>query len=96
MIRQILRAWRQTNGLGHAICACIKARCRDDHPNGIVVEAHVAQALPIFIGDDTTDEDGMQAAIECGGFGIAVGERKSEAARYHLENVAAVHNWLNI
>ena len=59
-------------------------------------EKPFAGSLPIFIGDDTTDEDGMQAAIECGGFGIAVGERKSEAARYHLENVAAVHNWLNI
>ena len=55
-----------------------------------------AGSVPIFIGDDTTDEDGMRAAIECGGFGIAVGERTSEAARYHLEDVAAVHNWLNI
>ena len=59
-------------------------------------QAPFAGSVPIFVGDDTTDEDGMEAAIECGGFGIAVGERKSKAARYHLEDVAAVHNWLDI
>lgn len=53
-------------------------------------------SVPIFIGDDVTDEHGMAAAIECAGFGIAVGERKSEAARYHLHDVEAVHNWLNL
>lgn len=55
-----------------------------------------AGSTPIFVGDDVTDEDGMRAAIECAGFGIAVGERDSEAARYHLQDVEAVHNWLNL
>ena len=58
--------------------------------------APFAGSMPVFIGDDVTDEDGMRAAIECGGFGIAVGERDSKAARYHLEDVEAVHNWLNL
>ena len=53
-------------------------------------------STPVFIGDDVTDEDGMRAAIEFSGFGIAVGERDSEAARYHLQDVKAVHNWLNL
>ena len=53
-------------------------------------------ARPIFIGDDLTDEDGFTGANECGGFGIAVGERESQAARYHLPDVAAVHAWLNL
>ena len=53
-------------------------------------------SMPIFIGDDTTDEDGMAAAIEFSGFGIAVGERDSDAARYHLEDIAAVHKWLDL
>ena len=53
-------------------------------------------SLPVFVGDDTTDEDGMAAANECGGFGIAVGERDSDNARYHLSGVGAVHQWLEL
>lgn len=53
-------------------------------------------AIPIFLGDDVTDEDGFKAALEVGGFGIAVGERESEHARYHLPDVAAVHRWLTL
>lgn len=53
-------------------------------------------SMPVFIGDDVTDEHGMAAAIEFSGFGIAVGERASEAARYHLEDVDAVHSWLDL
>ncbi|EDL48129.1 trehalose-phosphatase [Erythrobacter sp. SD-21] len=55
-----------------------------------------AGSTPVFVGDDVTDEDGMRAAIEFAGFGIAVGERESKAARYHLETVSAVHHWLDI
>lgn len=61
-----------------------------------LTEATFAGACPIFIGDDVTDEDGMAAAIECGGFGIAVGERASKNARYHLGSVTAVHQWLEL
>ena len=55
-----------------------------------------AGAIPIFLGDDVTDEDGFKAALDVGGFGIAVGERESEHARYHLQDVAAVHGWLTL
>ena len=61
-----------------------------------MAETAFAGAMPIFIGDDVTDEDGMAAAIECGGFGIAVGERECEIARYALANVATVHQWLDL
>lgn len=53
-----------------------------------------AGAAPIFLGDDVTDEDGFAAAETLEGFGIAVGERESEHARYHLPNVEEVHGWL--
>lgn len=53
-------------------------------------------ARPVFVGDDTTDEDGMEAAAEMGGFGIAVGERENAKARYGLDSVAAVHQWLGL
>lgn len=53
-------------------------------------------ARPVFIGDDTTDEDGMDAAAQLGGFGIAVGERENRVARYRLDSVVAVHHWLGL
>lgn len=55
-----------------------------------------AGAVPIFIGDDVTDEDGFAAAHEHGGFGIAVGNRASQCARHHLGTVGDVHRWLGL
>lgn len=55
-----------------------------------------AGALPVFIGDDITDEDGFRAAGGSGGFGILVGERSPSAARYALADPAAVHHWLGL
>ena len=50
--------------------------------------------LPIFIGDDLTDEDGFAAAAELGGAGILVGPNRSTQAKYRLEDVSAVRHWL--
>ncbi|SHN58506.1 trehalose-phosphatase [Erythrobacter sanguineus] len=55
-----------------------------------------AGAMPVFIGDDVTDEDGFAACARLGGFGIAVGERPSTAARYSLASVKDVHFWLDL
>ena len=49
--------------------------------------------IPVFVGDDTTDEDGMKAATEFGGFGIKVGAGDS-VAQYRLEDHLAVHRYL--
>lgn len=62
----------------------------------IMEQAPFAGARPVFIGDDVTDEDGFRAAREHGGFGITVGERDSEAARYRLAGVKEVHRWLTL
>ncbi|MCF3932228.1 trehalose-phosphatase [Acuticoccus sp. M5D2P5] len=56
--------------------------------------APFAGRTPIFIGDDTTDEDGIRAAAAIGGFGIKVGDGPS-AAQYRLSTVTAVHHWLD-
>lgn len=50
--------------------------------------------IPVVVGDDITDEDAFTAAIELGGFGVGVGARHSLAARYHLDDAAAVREWL--
>jgi trehalose 6-phosphate phosphatase len=59
-------------------------------------EAPFADGRPVFVGDDITDEDGFAAASELGGFGIAVGERPTRAARYGLAGPAAVKQWLGL
>lgn len=58
--------------------------------------APFAGAMPVFVGDDVTDEDGFVAAQEAGGFGLAVGPRESRNAKFHLADCAAVHHWLGL
>lgn len=55
-----------------------------------------AGSVPIFVGDDVTDEDGFAAAEKLGGFGILVGERRPTAARYALPDPEAVYRWLQL
>lgn len=55
--------------------------------------APFAGRRPVYVGDDTTDEDGIRAAQELGGLGIKVGAGES-AARARLADPAAVRAWL--
>ncbi len=49
--------------------------------------------LPVFLGDDVTDEAGFAAVEACGGHTVKVGAGVSRA-RYRLPGVAAVGQWL--
>lgn len=49
--------------------------------------------LPVFVGDDVTDEDGFRAVTSAGGFAVKVGPGETAAA-YRLSGVPAVHAWL--
>ena len=50
---------------------------------------------PVFVGDDLTDEHAFAAAAAMGGAGILVGPARATAARWRLDDVAAVATWLS-
>ena len=51
--------------------------------------------VPLFVGDDVTDEDGFRVANELGGASIRVGAIEESEARHALPDVAAVRRWLD-
>ncbi|MFZ2994998.1 trehalose-phosphatase [Sphingobium sp.] len=57
-------------------------------------ESPMEGGVPIFIGDDVTDEEGFAVAVELGGAGILVGPYRTTRAAYNLEQVAAVRHYL--
>lgn len=66
---------------------------------GVAIKAFMratdfADARPVFVGDDLTDEHGFAAAAALGGAGVLVGTGRETAARYRLGSVAAVADWL--
>lgn len=56
--------------------------------------APMAGAIPLFFGDDVTDEEGFVVAAQLGGHGVLIGEARPTAARYRLEQVGAVRRYL--
>jgi trehalose 6-phosphate phosphatase len=50
--------------------------------------------LPVFAGDDLTDEHGFEVVNARGGLSVLVGARGESAARHHLPDPAAVLDWL--
>ena len=65
-----------------------------DSVRAFMAEPPFAGATPLFMGDDSTDEDGFAAARELGGAGILVGAARPTGARYRLPDVEAALGWL--
>lgn len=71
---------------------------RNSH-KGLAIAAFMAEPpflgrRPVFVGDDTTDEDGFIEVRRRGGFAIRVGASCKTAAEYCLPSVDAVLAWL--
>jgi trehalose 6-phosphate phosphatase len=60
----------------------------------LMAEPPFAGAVPVMLGDDLTDEHAFRAAGTLGGFGVLVGPMRETAARYRLEGVPQVLDWL--
>ncbi|HEX2020188.1 MAG TPA: trehalose-phosphatase [Aurantimonas sp.] len=54
-----------------------------------------AGRVPVYVGDDTTDEFALRHVRDAGGLSIKVG-RKDSVATCRLADVAAVHRWLGV
>ncbi|KAA5970775.1 trehalose-phosphatase [Pantoea sp. M_9] len=61
--------------------------------NAFMQEAPFAGRIPVFVGDDLTDEKGFLAVNALQGISVKVGEGSSEA-RYRLPDTGAVWQWL--
>jgi trehalose 6-phosphate phosphatase len=66
---------------------------------GLAIEGFMAEPpfigrRPVFVGDDTTDEDGFREIRKRGGFAVRVGSARETVAQYALPSVTAVLAWL--
>lgn len=51
---------------------------------------------PIFIGDDTTDEDGFSAANRLGGISVRIGTESVGSAKHHIRDAGVLHRFLTM
>lgn len=60
-----------------------------------MAEPPFAGRLPVFVGDDVTDEAGFAIINEMNGISIRVGDGTPTCARHDGASVAAIHGWLD-
>jgi trehalose 6-phosphate phosphatase len=67
---------------------------KGDSVNSFLEQPPFRGRLPVFIGDDATDEHGFEAVEAAGGFGVLVGPGRETRARFRLPGVEQVLTWL--
>lgn len=68
---------------------------KGDAVRALMAQEPFAEARPVFIGDDLTDEHAFAAVAGMGGAGVLVGPLRETAALYRLPSVAGVAEWLS-
>ncbi|MHA1108606.1 MAG: trehalose-phosphatase [Alphaproteobacteria bacterium] len=73
----------------------------DGADKGSAIESFMADPpfagrVPVFIGDDVTDEDGFAAVNRMGGFSIRVGRPNGSVAGWRVADIGAVLDWLEL
>ncbi|KTT71094.1 trehalose-phosphatase [Sphingomonas endophytica] len=61
----------------------------------LMTEPERRRTVPVFVGDDVTDEAGFAAAAAMGGAGVLVGPPRDTAATYRVDSVADALVWLD-
>nr|WP_319290152.1 trehalose-phosphatase [Sphingobium sp.] len=61
----------------------------------LMFQSPLSAGVPLFMGDDVTDEDGFAAAAELGGAGILIGPARRTAAQWRLEHTGSVRHYLS-
>jgi trehalose-phosphatase len=56
-------------------------------------EAPFSGRVPVFLGDDVTDESGFRVVNRLDGYSVKIGEGET-AARWRLADPAAAKSWL--
>ena len=77
----------------------VELRPGGDVDKGSAILAFLAEPpfrgrVPVFLGDDLTDERGFAAVNAHGGISVLVGDRADSAARHALRDPTAVRAWL--
>ena len=98
-VRREAEAISLDSGLGLQLGDMVAELCTPGLDKGAAVrafmdEAPFAGALPVFVGDDLTDENGFRAARALGGVSILVGPLRATDADMRLDSVPAVRGWL--
>ena len=86
------RAWRLQPGKGILEVQQV-GRDKGTAIGEFMAEPPFRGRLPVFLGDDQSDEFGFETVTRIGGWSVKVGPGTT-CARYRLPNVAAVRRWL--
>lgn len=81
---------------GKMVCEIVPAEAgKDRSVRAFMEERPFRGRVPVFVGDDVTDEQGFAAAAALGGFGVRVGAVGTTVARWQVPSVAAALDWLS-